>query len=174
MAYEFKKLSDVNVIESISDSTNVLVEENGSIVKMAANSMIPEDVALKSDVVLAPATASVGQTIVVKAVDENGKPTEWEAAGGGEKYVIDVVQNPEDDSPNPMWRTPITFDALADMIRNQEKPDITVVDSLNGNIMGLLDVVFVRFATEEFNEIQMATAGFGIQFSSDGTLALML
>lgn len=78
MAYEFKKLSDVNVIESISDSTNVLVEENGTIVKMAANSMIPEDVALKSDVVLAPATASVGQTIVVKAVDENGKPTEWE------------------------------------------------------------------------------------------------
>lgn len=28
----------------------------------------------------APATAEVGQTIVVKAVDENGKPTEWEAA----------------------------------------------------------------------------------------------
>lgn len=34
-----------------------------------------------------PQTASVGQAIVVKAVDENGKPTEWEAAdmgsGGG-------------------------------------------------------------------------------------------
>ena len=28
----------------------------------------------------APATAEVGQAIVVKAVDENGKPTEWEAA----------------------------------------------------------------------------------------------
>lgn len=27
-----------------------------------------------------PETAEVGQTIVVKAVDENGKPTEWEAA----------------------------------------------------------------------------------------------
>lgn len=27
-----------------------------------------------------PETASVGQTIVVKAVDETGKPTEWEAA----------------------------------------------------------------------------------------------
>ncbi len=26
-----------------------------------------------------PATASVGQTIVVKSVDANGKPTEWEA-----------------------------------------------------------------------------------------------
>lgn len=36
-----------------------------------------------------PATAKVGQTIVVKAVDETGKPTEWEAvdlpSGGGEK-----------------------------------------------------------------------------------------
>lgn len=28
----------------------------------------------------APSTASVGQTIVVKTVDEDGKPTEWEAA----------------------------------------------------------------------------------------------
>lgn len=27
-----------------------------------------------------PATAEIGQTIVVKSVDENGKPTEWEAA----------------------------------------------------------------------------------------------
>ena len=29
----------------------------------------------------APATAEVGQTIVVKSVDENGQPTEWEAVG---------------------------------------------------------------------------------------------
>ena len=29
---------------------------------------------------IAAPTASVGQTIIVKAVDENGKPTEWEAA----------------------------------------------------------------------------------------------
>ena len=34
-----------------------------------------------------PATASVGQTIVVKAVDETGKPTAWEAADmAGGKY----------------------------------------------------------------------------------------
>ncbi len=30
-----------------------------------------------------PQTASVGQTVAVKAVDENGKPTEWEAADMG-------------------------------------------------------------------------------------------
>ena len=35
---------------------------------------------VSGDYIPAPATAEVGQTIVVKAVDENGKPTEWEAA----------------------------------------------------------------------------------------------
>ena len=50
MAYEFKKLSDVNAIEGMKENLNVLVEDNGEIVKLAANNMIPEDVALKSDV----------------------------------------------------------------------------------------------------------------------------
>lgn len=40
----------------------------------------------------APATAQVGQTIVVKAVDDAGRPTEWEAAdmaaGGGDDYEL--------------------------------------------------------------------------------------
>lgn len=95
MAYEFKKLSDVNVIEEMKDGLNVLVEDGGEIVKISANSMIPEDVALKSDIptlptkvselendinyVSAPVAAEVGQVIAVKAVDEKGKPTEWEA-----------------------------------------------------------------------------------------------
>lgn len=39
----------------------------------------------KVDVIQAPTTASVGQTLVVKTVDENGKPTEWE--------TVDVVSN---------------------------------------------------------------------------------
>jgi hypothetical protein len=72
MAYEFKKLSDVNAIESMKDGLNVLIEDGGEIVKISANSIIP-------DAIPAPATAQVGQTIVVKSVDENGKPTEWEA-----------------------------------------------------------------------------------------------
>ena len=32
------------------------------------------------DYISTPTTASIGQTIIVKSVDENGKPTEWEAA----------------------------------------------------------------------------------------------
>ena len=48
------------------------------------------------DVIKPPTTAAVGQTIVVKAVDADGKPTEWEAAeipsGGGHwETVLDTV-----------------------------------------------------------------------------------
>ena len=46
--------------------------------------------------------ASVGQTIVVKAVDDNGKPTEWETAdlpqgGGGEWYDLMEYQTITED-----------------------------------------------------------------------------
>lgn len=56
----------------------------------------------KVNIIQAPMTASVGQYLVVKAVDENGKPTEWETANytgdpilsdtvTGMKYIIQVV-----------------------------------------------------------------------------------
>lgn len=38
------------------------------------------DYALKNSVVPVPAKAEVGQTIVVKVIDESGMPTEWECA----------------------------------------------------------------------------------------------
>lgn len=41
---------------------------------------IPSGGGASGDYIPIPASAEVGQTIVVKAVDENGKPTEWEAA----------------------------------------------------------------------------------------------
>lgn len=34
---------------------------------------------VSGDYIPVPSTAEVGQTIVVKSVDENGKPTAWEA-----------------------------------------------------------------------------------------------
>lgn len=66
------------VIERIDD-THVLI-----LVEPQADMMarIKEDVSeLKSEIsncVIAPTTSAVGQTIVVKTVDENGKPTEWD------------------------------------------------------------------------------------------------
>ena len=55
---EFKRLSDVNVIESMSAQTNVLVEENGEIVKLAANSMVPEGVVTREEMEEAIANSS--------------------------------------------------------------------------------------------------------------------
>lgn len=42
------------------------------------------------DYIPVPSTAEVGQIIVVKAVDENGKPTEWEAVDlpNNEKFIV--------------------------------------------------------------------------------------
>lgn len=42
------------------------------------------------DYIPVPSTAEVGQTIVVKAVDENGKPTAWEAVDlpNNEKFIV--------------------------------------------------------------------------------------
>lgn len=71
MAYEFKKLGDVEVVETPMDTANVLIEEDGVIKKVAKDEVGGVKVA---------SAAEVGQTIVVKAVDKNGKPTEWECA----------------------------------------------------------------------------------------------
>lgn len=54
---------------------------------------IPSVGGASGDYIPIPASAEVGQTIVVKTVDENGKPTEWEAvdlpSGGGQ--AIDKI-----------------------------------------------------------------------------------
>ena len=39
-----------------------------------------------------PATASVGQTVVVKAVDDSGKPTEWEAADMSSESNFELIE----------------------------------------------------------------------------------
>ena len=82
-------------------------------VLMAENLEKMEDGILER--ILAPAVATVGQTIVVSEVDEEGKPIKWEAAnpasGVGERYEIlfnveEAVESVEwdfvDDSGNPV------------------------------------------------------------------------
>lgn len=60
----------------------------------------PSEVLADIGAIPAPTTASVGQVIAVKAVDADGKPTEWEAAdmsaGGGAWNVIANVTLEED------------------------------------------------------------------------------
>lgn len=82
---EFKKLSAVEAVEAVSDAANVLIEENG-VIKRAPKGEVGG--------IKVASTAEVGQTIVVKAVDADGMPTEWECAdlpsGGGYDAVIDL------------------------------------------------------------------------------------
>lgn len=81
---EFKKLSAVEAVEAISDTANILIEENG-IIKRAPKTAVGGGIKVAS-------TAEVGQTIVVKAVDDNGNPTEWECVdmSGGYDAVINL------------------------------------------------------------------------------------
>jgi hypothetical protein len=80
---EFKKLSAVEAIEAVSDAASVLIEENG-VIKRAPKGEVGG--------IKVASTAEVGQTIVVKAVDAAGNPTEWECAdlGAGYDAVIDL------------------------------------------------------------------------------------
>lgn len=66
-------------------------------------------------------TATVGQTIVVQEVDENGKPTRWEAVDlpSGGAAIIDVLELPiENINENAFYRL-----ATARFVANQEYAD---------------------------------------------------
>lgn len=47
--------------------------------KILVDTIIPDTIARAKNVVTTPVTAQVGQAIVVKSVDENGRPVDWEA-----------------------------------------------------------------------------------------------
>ena len=70
------------------------------------------ELANDADYISAPATATVGQTIVVKSVDENGKPTEWEAAdvgGGLPEGAIAHQQLVTDANGNTAWEDKLAY-----------------------------------------------------------------
>jgi hypothetical protein len=93
-----KPLDDSNFIAyangkfiTISNASNVatssidgicwgyILQNSKDITKEIKGLVLDEYALEKSNTISAPSTASIGQTIVVKAVDENGKPVEWEA-----------------------------------------------------------------------------------------------
>lgn len=75
-------------INDTSNPHNVTCEQIGA---LPNTTVIP-------DAVVNPATATVGQTIVVKTVDENSKPTEWECVDVQSQVQADLSQN---DSTRP-------------------------------------------------------------------------
>ena len=130
MAHEFKRLGDVEIAEAISESANVLIEEEGNIKRVSKNNVVPNNVALKSDIpdaVINPSSAVVGQTIVVKAVDENGKPIEWECADmssgcNDNNYYIVTDRS----SMNPNFVTEGLYEAIQNLFETFIPLDITI------------------------------------------------
>lgn len=106
--------------------------------------------------VTSPSVAEVGQVIAVKAVDENGKPTEWEAvdmaAGGGSAVQPDWNQSDE---------------TAADFIKNRPFGDVTIHSDTftwDGNTEGLLSidlggVSLYKISDIEVNAVDAANGG---------------
>lgn len=87
---------------------------------------IPVPTVTASDIgaIPVPTTAEVGQTIVVKAVDENGKPTEWEPATLPEQVQADWNQNDSTAADYVKNRTHYEESAYVDYVLNMKGIDI--------------------------------------------------
>lgn len=46
---EFKKINEVDILETMKDGLNVLIEDNGDIVRLPADSLVPADVVTSSE-----------------------------------------------------------------------------------------------------------------------------
>lgn len=79
-----------NIAAAIAAKNEVIAQQGTSLDEVAA--VLETKAAGGTDISLGLTSASVGQIIKVKAVDENGKPTAWEAAdmpsGGGDMPLL--------------------------------------------------------------------------------------
>lgn len=97
-----------------------------------------KSVLLEGDAIPVPSTASIGQTIVVKAVDETGKPTEWEAvdlpSGGSDGgIVLNCKINTEQET---ILESPIfNFEEIKTEILNGKNVVLLADDSFESAIL---------------------------------------
>ena len=118
-------------------------------VKCLDEKYIPDTIARTADVILAPATASIGQTIVVKAVDETGKPTEWEAVdlpSGGEKELalINTIELTEAVNAIELGNDSIDFSRYE---------QIQIRGTLNADSANTAQTYYMLYKNESFADI---------------------
>ena len=76
-----------NIAAAIAAKNELIAQQGTSLDEVAA--VLETKAAGGTDISLGLTSAAVGQTIKVKAVDESGKPTEWEAADmAGDKWEL--------------------------------------------------------------------------------------
>ena len=82
-----------NIAAAIAAKNEVIAQQGTSLDEVAA--VLETKAAGGTDISLGLTSAAIGQIIKVKAVDESGKPTEWEAAdmpsGGGSNGGIHLI-----------------------------------------------------------------------------------
>lgn len=86
---------------------------------------IPSGGGASGDYIQNPPTASVGQTIVVKAVDESGKPTEWEPVNLPKNVRPDWNQNDSTAADYVKNRTHYEESSYTDYVLNMSGTEIT-------------------------------------------------
>lgn len=97
-----------------------------------------------------PETAAVGQTIVVKAVDDAGVPTEWEAAdmpsGGGSSLPATGVEDAGKvltvtEAGVPGWRAQYGFRTIANVTIAENVKECAFRSDVNGKELSLHEVI---------------------------------
>lgn len=133
----------ISFVSSHDDSPELHVKVE-KILEVIKEENLPENILLKGDAVPVPSTAQIGQTIIVSAVDENGKPTEWEA--------VDVPINKK-------WEL-INNATLA-----EDSSSYTFTTDTNGEVFSLKNaVVFMRIrgnTSETTGWINLTASGEG-------------
>ena len=84
---EFEGITLTKGVYSITLTPNIIpyyiskvstIDKYNTVLHKLDEKFLPEEVALKDETISIPQTATVGQILSVKAIDENGKPIEWE------------------------------------------------------------------------------------------------
>lgn len=92
-----------------------------------------KSVLLEGDAIPVPSTAFVGQTIVVKAVDDTGKPTEWEAVDMPESVSIDPTLTIEGSAADAKAVGEALQDVSANYVKSSEKAAANGVATLDAS-----------------------------------------
>lgn len=118
--------------------------------------VVPLDEKFIPDTIARTSTATVGQTIVVKSVDENGVPTKWEAADMPEKvqsYTATIGTTWGEDSETGVKYQVVSVPALTGA--DDEKAFVDHTDSsINGTSDG-----YALFVEEENQYLEFITNG---------------
>lgn len=132
-----------------------------------------------ADKVTSPSVAEVGQVIAVKAVDENGKPTEWEAidppqGGGGASSWNDLTDKPFEEKKS--YTDTLTVQMTAEEINNAVESGQLIAEQFlktSDSVVTSSDLAngYTVTVGEEIVEIPAEEVGETIVPLADGVLA---